>query len=110
VSTYDLVRFDRIVYFVPDANDDYPVRRTCPTWYERHTGGRPPGPAEFEADLIDGVWGDKTEAAMDDSQRRTGVVGDMTVDSDAWRQWLHEVARAALRGDAYRALGAEATA
>lgn len=63
----------------------------------------------FGADLvIDGAWGPKTQEAMDESQRRTGVGGDMSAGPDSWRQWLHEVARAALRGEAYWAFEADA--
>lgn len=242
----DRVAFDQIVYFTPDARGDAPVRRACPTWYERHEDGRPPGRHNFEADpeffdrvgpwladlvatvprsfgtlaklisagfyvdkpgehglgramdideitwsntkirpkdrqhespdvsqirryigldaicrshflvvfdgwhnalhhdhlhsetlapvrlekgvhsatvfcqatcrhvfgadlAIDGAWGERTQAAMDDAQRRTGVDGDLTADSEAWRRWLHEVARSALKGEAYRASRVDAT-
>lgn len=48
--------------------------------------------------VTDGVWGDKTQAAMDRAQARTGVSGDLAADSSAWREWLREVAEIALQG------------
>jgi len=48
--------------------------------------------------VADGVWGDKTQAAMDQAQARMGVEGDLAADSTAWQQWLRAVAEIALQG------------
>lgn len=48
--------------------------------------------------VADGVWGDKTQAAMDQAQARIGVGGDLAADSGAWRQWLRAVAEIAFQG------------
>lgn len=53
----------------------------------------------FGSELVtDGVWGDKTQAAMDQAQARFGVSGDLGADSGAWRRWLRAVAEIALQG------------
>ncbi|HET9771120.1 MAG TPA: hypothetical protein VFS16_09550 [Acidimicrobiia bacterium] len=44
----DRTRFDSIEYTV-SGPDDVPVRRSCPTYYERWGDGRPAAQAEFEA-------------------------------------------------------------
>jgi hypothetical protein len=48
--------------------------------------------------VVDGAWGDKTQAAMEEAQRRTGVAGDLAADSSAWQRWLRVVAEIALQG------------
>jgi hypothetical protein len=64
----------------------------------------------FGADIpIDGRWGETTQRAMDDAQRRGGVPGDMDTDAKAWSDWLSFVGRTSLRGETALAAGAAMT-